>query len=151
MHRRTLLVSLAALGAAASCSQKSDDLAVICDPDLVEAVKRSLTTYQKSHPDSRWTIAQGPPTELIKLAEADGARILITHQLLLADNLQRTRRAPLENRWTVGTPEAPVAVVVTKGAGEAAAKAFAEWLGSIAGQFIFSGATLPNADAPTAP
>lgn len=137
MHRRTFLLSGLALAGLAACNPPSGPLAAITDPDLDAAVRRALLAYQGDHAGLRWTLTPGSATELYSLAEADGARVLITREIRLADNLQRTRRAPLENRWTLGGKNAPIAVVVTKGAGEGQAKAFAQWLSGPEGQAAF--------------
>jgi ABC-type glycerol-3-phosphate transport system substrate-binding protein len=134
MRRRTLLVSLLAL---AGCGSQDSPLEVICDPELGEAARAALRAYQSAHPDVRATVTVGAAPDLLVSAEAAGARVLITREIRLADRMQRTRRAPLENRWKLGSVEDPIAVVVTAGAGQHAAKAFAEWLSGPEGQAAF--------------
>ncbi len=143
MHRRTLLASLVSTAVLAGCETKPTSLSVITDPDLDAAARSALLAYQSRHAGLRWTLTPGAAAELYALAETDGARVLISRETRLADNLQRTRRAPLENRWTLGPKDAPIAVVVTKGAGEATAKAFAQWLAAPEGRAAFKSVTGP--------
>jgi hypothetical protein len=151
MHRRNLLASFVSAAVLAGCEANASPLAVITDPDLDALARTALLAYQGQHAGLRWTITPGAASDLYALAEADGARVLITRETRLADNLQRTRRAPLENRWTMGPKDAPIALVVTKGAGEATAKAFAQWLVSREGQSALDIKLDHPAPAPTAP
>lgn len=134
MHRRTLLVALAAaplstIGGLAGCGLVGNGrLEVLTDPDLKARLRAAMAVYAGQRAGLDWSLTAADAVGLYGRAQAPGARVVVTRETRLTDNLRRTRRAPLENRWTVGTKEAPVAIVVTKGAGEPAAKAFAIWL-----------------------
>jgi hypothetical protein len=144
MHRRTLLVSLAASGGLAGCGLAGPGrLEALTDPGLEAGLKSAMTAYAGQHPDLDWSLTATDPVSLLARAQAAGARVLVTRETKLCDNLQRTRRAPLENRWTLGAPNAPIGVVVTKGAGERQAKAFAEWLTSPEHRNVFEPVTAP--------
>lgn len=126
MDRRTLLVSLAALGGCGLVG--GGRLEALTDPELEAKLRAAMGVYAARHAGLAWSLTAADAVGLFARAQAPGSRVVVTRETKLTDNLQRTRRAPLENRWTLGTKDAPVAIVVTKGAGEHAAKAFAEWL-----------------------
>lgn len=126
MDRRTLLVSLLALGGCGLVG--GGRLEALTDADLEARLKAALRAYAGQHPGLDWSLTASDAVGLYARAQAAGSRVIVTRETKLTDNLQRTRRAPLENRWTLGAKDAPIAIVVTKGAGEHAAKAFAEWL-----------------------
>lgn len=131
MDRRSLLVSLLALGGLGleGCGLAGGGrLEALTDPALEEKLKAAMRAYVAQHAGLDWSLTATDAVGLYNRALAAGSRVIVTRETKLTDNLQRTRRAPLENRWTLGPKDAPIAIVVTKGAGERAAKAFAEWL-----------------------
>lgn len=129
MDRRTLLLSLAGFGGLAGCGLTGGGrLEALTDPALEARLKAAMSVYAAQHAGLDWSLTATDAVGLLARAQAAGARVVVTRETKLTDNLQRTRRAPLENRWTLGPKDAPVAIVVTKGAGEHLAKAFAEWL-----------------------
>ena len=151
MRRRTLLISLAAAGGLAGCDLLGDGrLEIITDPDLEPRVKAAAAAYAAGRKGLQWSVRAADAVGLLNLAEAPGARVLISRQTKLADNLQRTLRASLENRWRLGSVEDPVVVLVTSGQGKGGAKRFALWLTGPDAPAIVTPAPEPAAPA-TAP
>jgi hypothetical protein len=148
MDRRTLMISLAALGGCGPIQRGR--LEALTDPDLEVRLNVMMTAYASEHAGLNWSLTTADAVGLYNRAEAPGARVIVTRETKLTDNLQRTRRAALENRWTLGFPDAPIAVVVTKGAGEHVAKAFAEWLAAPNHRQSFE-AGLPGSPIPLSP
>lgn len=129
MDRRTLLISLAAAGGLAGCGLIGEgQLEIITDPDLEARVKAAAQAYAAKHQGLQWSVRAADAVGLLNLAEAPGARVMVSRQTKLADNLQRTLRASLENRWKLGTVDDPIVVLVTSGQGKGGAKRFALWL-----------------------
>ncbi|ATQ41074.1 hypothetical protein [Caulobacter mirabilis] len=121
MDRRVFVFSALALS---GCGLSGGPVTVVCDPDLTSNLARALAAR-----DAKAYRLEGlSPKGLLERAEAGGGLILVTAEPKLTDRLQRLGFARLQNRWKLQVRGAPAHMIVTDGAGEAAAVHLAKWL-----------------------
>jgi len=125
MDRRQLLL---ALGALAGCAPAADGLAVACDPDLAAPLNAALSAWVRKGEAAGFVLSADDAKALLTRAEATPGLVVATREPKLADRLQRTSQARLQNHWKPKIGAGEVQVVVTRGDGEAAGVAFAKWL-----------------------
>ncbi len=121
MDRRVFVFSALALS---GCGLSGGPVNVVCDPDLTPSLARALATRGAK----AFRIEGLSPKGLLERAEAGGGLILVTAEPKLTDRLQRLGFARLQNRWKLQVAGAPAHMIVTDGAGEAAAVHLAKWL-----------------------
>jgi hypothetical protein len=133
MRRRTFLTSTLALGipGLAGCGLlPPSHLAIVCDPDLAEALDRAASAWPGRR-GGTWTVETDiSERQLGALMEGLQGGVIVTREPKQANRIQRMGLSRLENRWTRQLDGGPVAIVVTHGDWQAAAqaKAFAKWL-----------------------
>jgi hypothetical protein len=123
MDRRVFfLTALVAPLALAGCGGAPTP--VVCDPDLAPALDRALASRGRA----TYRLEALTARPLLARAEASGGLLVATREPKLADRLQRLGLVRIQNRWKLEVGGAPVHLVVTTGAGEAAAAHLAKWL-----------------------
>lgn len=131
MDRRVFLVGTLALGGCGLLGPRT--VGVVCDPDLTPALTRALTTRGAK----TYRLEGLAPKAILDRAETTSGLIVISAEPKLTDRLQRLGFARLQNRWKLEIGGTPVHMVVTEGAGEAAAAHLAKWLaGEEAGKLL---------------
>lgn len=122
MDRRVFLVTTLALGGCGLLGGRTID--VVCDPGLAAALDRALVTRGAR----TYRLAGLSPKAMLDRAETAPGLIVVSAEPKLTDRLQRLGFARLQNRWRFQIGGAPAHMVVTEGAGEAAAVHLAKWL-----------------------